>query len=233
MPDDEARQLERDAAHGDLATRARALTQRVREADLSPDRLRVAAALGDPASRIAAGEDPAAEDTLTLREWVEGLWEIEAEAGVRAALTLARIVSKLAAESSAAVIPVIEDWLVCPSPELEAKARAGANTCEINAETAAIDGRIRRAHADAALSAAARCVVETSDPAATRESFGLIQGAYVLTPHLDEPPQRTGAYQAGRAAIEVCAVMNKDDEPDVRPLLRSVVSAALIGWALG
>lgn len=231
MPDDEARQLERDASHGDLATRARALTQRVREADLSPSRLRVAAALGDPASRIAVGQDPHAEDTLSLRDWVAGLWELEPEAGIRAALTLARIVSKLASEGSAnAVLPVIDDWLAEPSPELEAKARNGANTCMNNAEVA---NSATRAHVDEALAAAARCVVETCDPAATRESFGLIQGAYVPTEYLDEPPPRTGAYQAGRAALEVSAAMRRGDQPDPDALLRAVVSAALIGWALG
>lgn len=60
MTDQRLRDLERDAASGDLQTQARLLLERVRVGQLTEERLRLAAYLGDEAARVALDADPAA-----------------------------------------------------------------------------------------------------------------------------------------------------------------------------
>lgn len=52
-----ARERAAEDEQGDVAARARALTERVRAGDLTPERLRLAAHLGDPPARVALGAD--------------------------------------------------------------------------------------------------------------------------------------------------------------------------------
>lgn len=57
MSDDRLRGVERSAALGDPIARARLLVERARRGRLAPERLRLAAWLGDPTARLATGED--------------------------------------------------------------------------------------------------------------------------------------------------------------------------------
>lgn len=65
MADERLRTLEREAARGDVAARARLLRERLRVGAAAPERLRLAAALDEPAARLALGDDaPPSVDTV-------------------------------------------------------------------------------------------------------------------------------------------------------------------------
>lgn len=69
------RQLQREASTGDLQARAKLLLGRVRAGELSEERLRLAAYLGDPASREALGEGaPEALQNWRSRELNKRTW---------------------------------------------------------------------------------------------------------------------------------------------------------------
>lgn len=96
MSDAEMRELERRAAQGDLEAAARGLLVRLRRAGLLPERVRLAACLGDPAARLALG--PAAppdgfeapgDDLGGRTALAVELEKNGKEAGVRAALAVA------------------------------------------------------------------------------------------------------------------------------------------------
>jgi len=86
MGDQDRRELERALAGGeDLAARVGLLTARVRAGELTPDRLRLAAHLGDPAAREAAGAPPPPAD---LYAWLADLRDFGQEAWARTLLAV-------------------------------------------------------------------------------------------------------------------------------------------------
>lgn len=90
MSDSRLRELERQAAAGDVQARARLLAERVRVGDLAPDRLQLAAYLGDPQARQALGEQAPAQ-VEQLSTWSEGLEQWGRDTLIRAALAAARL----------------------------------------------------------------------------------------------------------------------------------------------
>lgn len=86
--DDRARGLERAATGGDEEARARALWERVRRGELDVDRVRLAAFLADPASRLALGGQ-APELPSGLGTCVRQLEAWGPQATFRAAITAA------------------------------------------------------------------------------------------------------------------------------------------------
>lgn len=88
--DDRLRGVEREAALGDLAAQARLLVERVRRGRLDLERLRLAAWLGDPAARLALGEDLEESGRRRRRDgWTRTLAAWGQEALVRAAYVVA------------------------------------------------------------------------------------------------------------------------------------------------
>jgi hypothetical protein len=85
--DERTRELERQAAQGDPAARARLLSERLRQGSLAALSLERAAWLGDPQARAVLGEGAPAEE-LGLNALFFGLWS--KEAGGRALAALAR-----------------------------------------------------------------------------------------------------------------------------------------------
>lgn len=71
VTDQRLRHFERDAAHGDLQAQARLLLERVRIGDLTEERLRLAAHLGDEAANLAG--TGGMEATQNLRTWLREL----------------------------------------------------------------------------------------------------------------------------------------------------------------
>lgn len=71
MTDQRLRDLERDAAHGDLQARARLLLERVRVGELTEDKLRLAAHLGDEAACAALGTG--GQRLVMNADWFRGL----------------------------------------------------------------------------------------------------------------------------------------------------------------
>lgn len=92
MTDERLRTLEREAATGDVAARARLLRERERVGELPPERLRLGAALGDAAARLALADSTGPITVDTTGGLVEAL---EAHGGreglVRAALAAATV----------------------------------------------------------------------------------------------------------------------------------------------
>jgi hypothetical protein len=73
MTDQRLRDLEREAARGDLQAQARLLLERVRVGDLTEEKLRLAAYLGDEAAKLAvAGGGPEAEHE-DLATWLTSI----------------------------------------------------------------------------------------------------------------------------------------------------------------
>lgn len=143
--DERLRQLERDAAAGVAGARAAWLAERVRAGTLEPERLRLAAYVGDPDARAAVGE---AFDLQAVGPWAQGLaaWGVEPwreertlaapgwrdELLPRAALALAAATcpadaTKELAENVASVLEAPRRWLRRPSltAAREARRRAG------------------------------------------------------------------------------------------------------------
>ncbi|MCW8139327.1 MAG: hypothetical protein KIT58_10540 [Planctomycetota bacterium] len=85
MTDQRLRALERDALHGDVEAQARLLLERVRVGDLTEERLRLAAYLGDERARLALGES-APEPPDDIVAWVRGLDALGSEVATRVAL---------------------------------------------------------------------------------------------------------------------------------------------------
>ncbi len=88
MSDRRLRELERTASQGDLGARARWLTEQLRRGALSPDRLELAAYLGDPAAGAVLERPPQAPARLV--EWALGLGRYGQEWVVRALIEGAR-----------------------------------------------------------------------------------------------------------------------------------------------
>lgn len=72
MSDERQRELERQAASGDLDAKAKLLIERVRRDELHEDRLRLAAYLGDEAALLALGGD-VPDEVHSLNDWILGL----------------------------------------------------------------------------------------------------------------------------------------------------------------
>jgi hypothetical protein len=130
VSDARLRQLQRDAATGDLAARARLLTERVRIGDLAPDRLQLAAYLGDEAAEEALGQRPHVPPTITVGRWVRGLarptvgegWpEWAAQAYALAAAAAARSVLPCFAGrdpvAATRAVEALDAWIACPCDE--------------------------------------------------------------------------------------------------------------------
>lgn len=112
MTDRQLRQLEREAASGDVEAKAKLLLGRVRIGDLTEERLRLAAHLGDEASWDAlAGNVSGAED---LEEWVWALHEFGAIPLVRGLLAAARQARPPWYLKENPRIAAVESWAVCP-----------------------------------------------------------------------------------------------------------------------
>ncbi len=100
MSDDLLRDMERSAALGDPVAQARLLVERVRRGRLEPERLRLAAWLGDATARLATGDDSDEARPAHLRpphmrpkgrkdDWTRTLATWGQEALVRAAYVVA------------------------------------------------------------------------------------------------------------------------------------------------
>lgn len=89
MSDSDLRNLEHQAAAGDLEAAARALAERVRTGDLAESRLRMAAYLSHAPALSATESSPPPTDLPT---WCQGLVGWEREALVRVAIAAARVV---------------------------------------------------------------------------------------------------------------------------------------------
>lgn len=129
MSDARLRQLQRDAATGDLAARARLLNERVRIGDLAPDRLQLAAYLGDEAAEEALGQRPHVPPTITIGRWVRGLarptdgrypdWAAQAYARAAAAAARATLPCFAGRDPAGAVraVDALDAWIACPCDE--------------------------------------------------------------------------------------------------------------------
>jgi hypothetical protein len=119
--DERLRHLEREAAGGDLDTRARWLLDRVRAGRLPGDRLQLAAWLGDAAARLAVGEEPLARAARTKRDpWTQTLAGWGKEALVRAGLVVAKDELRhwrrhhKADAALPGLLDAVEAWAACP-----------------------------------------------------------------------------------------------------------------------
>lgn len=222
MTDTHLRQLERAANQGDVEARARLLCERVRMGDLSEDRVRLAAYLGDPGARLHLGEQapelPAirarAGLELNQRRWVTGLRAYGKEWLVRAAAAVA--VSRLEAWSR---------WDETDDRPRRALAAARAwIRCPCDAHARAADG----AH-DAALGAA-QALVAPGDPPPAREGLSrqlcAVAGAAATAAF--------AAAQAARAAASddvlqasACVLNVLGGREDTETIREALVAAAL------
>jgi hypothetical protein len=119
VTDQRLRDLERDAAHGDLQARARLLLERVRVGDLTEERLRLAAYLGDEAARIAIG-GAGSDVPDNLLDWLAGLRRWGRRPMAYAAFELLRAVLPiLEAESGSRqfrpIVEAAEAWTRSPT----------------------------------------------------------------------------------------------------------------------
>lgn len=138
MSDQRRRRLERAAAAGDLEASAALLIERVRAGDLAPDRLELAAHLGDPAAVQALGRDPLRPPTITIARWVRGIhparerqapWAREAfaRAASAAARTTVDCFDERSRVAAVAALDALDAWIACPCDEhASATTRAGA-----------------------------------------------------------------------------------------------------------
>jgi len=116
MGDTRLRQLEREAAGGDLQARAHLLRERTRTGDLASERLSLAAYLGDEASReaLALGS---VDDEPSLESWVRGLSDWGEPACARAAAAAARLLwprVPVEDELPRRALASVEAFLECP-----------------------------------------------------------------------------------------------------------------------
>lgn len=219
VTDQRLRDLERDAALGDLHAQARLLLERVRVGDLTEERLRLAAYLGhEPAElarRLAAISPP--ETPADTRSLASGLRHFEQSISVRAVVTIAR--SRLPAwerwsttdRRPLLAIEAAESWLDCP--------------CELHMSAAA------DAH-DA--------VRDATQPLVALSSWQLRHLNGVRSPELSVCQRaKTAGYAAGEAAraaasgsarhasASVLRVLGHDEDETMQ-----VVRTALVPWAL-
>lgn len=130
MSDARIRELERDAAQGDLDAAGRLLLERVRAGVLRDDRLALAAHLGHAGARRALCRR-ADERELDLPEWVERLAKFGQEACVRAALAAVRQACRALPEGRwrdriERALEAQEAWVACPCPAHAEEARWAA-----------------------------------------------------------------------------------------------------------
>ncbi|MCO5170936.1 MAG: hypothetical protein M9894_31795 [Planctomycetes bacterium] len=123
MPDDRLRDRARDAERGDPDARARLLVERVRSGALAPERLRLAAHLGDEAAGLALGE--ADDGPGDLVAWAGRLAGAGREALVRAFVAVARLFPPPHASVEAALVAA-EAWCEGPDPVRAAAAHEAA-----------------------------------------------------------------------------------------------------------
>jgi hypothetical protein len=156
MADDRLREVEREAAWGDPAGRARLLVERVRAGQLEHERLRLAAWLGDRAACLATGEaggpGAAASGSQTRRgrrdAWTRALAAWGKEAIVRAAYVVARDELRHWRRhyrddaSLPGVLDAVAAWIGCPCDPC---ARAVGRAVEAGALPEGKDNRSGRA----------------------------------------------------------------------------------------
>lgn len=123
MSDERLRQLEREAASGDVEARTRLLLERLRAGELTEERLKFAAHLGDEAAQQATGR----QETLVSshlahpkrRRWFEGLARFGDGVPERVAWAVVRaaIREEASKDCVAAAITAAEHYFACPCPD--------------------------------------------------------------------------------------------------------------------
>lgn len=212
MSDARLRQLERDAATGDLTARARLLNERLRVGDLAADRLQLAAYLGDAAAEEALGKRPLVPPTITVGRWVRGLaraadgryptWAAEAYARAAAAAARATLPCFAGRDPAGAVraVEALEAWIACPCDE----------------------------HARASAAAASGVPVAPPGPAGLFASRGVrFAGLAIL--RAVSVPQLQGGAPATASASDAAADAARATSAEV---VRGAIREALVPWAL-
>lgn len=245
MTDARMRALARSAEQGDPGARRQLLLERLRAGQVTEDRLRLAAFLGDPAAADAAGAATGGED---LAGWFAAITAWEPAACARAALAAAALVEPVwaAAGGGPAVTRALEAlraWTDCPCPA-HADAVAAAR---MDLRTAGIGGAHPRLAAHAGRAAhCADLAAQLSEPGATLAApthEALSRAAQV-------PPDVIDAAVAWRACpceahrrevVTACPAPGGDTLGDYLLRLRGGGSArvraavrdAVVPWALG
>jgi len=167
MADARLRRLERRAPP---VERGRLLRERLRAGRLDPDRLSLAAYLGDRVASETLGAD-APVPSADLREWVALLAPWGKEACVRAAVAAAR-----RAVGPSPALAAAEAWLACPCPGHRRAAGVAAGhaaeplPAEAAARAAAVDDEARYSASGMAMHAVVAADART--PGVRREVEG-------------------------------------------------------------
>lgn len=145
MTDQRLRDLERDAARGDLHAQARLLLERVRVGDLAEDQLLLAAYLGDAPAQAALASATTSTLPDDIDTWARSLKPFGQETSVRAALGVAGEfmtawrMRRPSDDRPVRAIQAAVAWLHCPCPEHVLAAATAASSSGRAADE--VDGR--------------------------------------------------------------------------------------------
>jgi len=203
MSDSHQRELERAAALGDDAARAKLLAERVRSGSLDPARLRLAAHLGDSAARTALdGEAPAVIEALG--SWVGALGAWGRPLVVRSLLVATR-----------RVLPIFTAAL--PHEESPERALRGAEAWLQEPDEATALEAERASHD------AFACVQRVTQWLCQRDRLALFTGQQRVA--LEYVP-----WTARDAALGAFRATCRGEDPEVSSLLRLDASMVGSGW---
>jgi hypothetical protein len=143
VADARRRELERLAAAGDPGAERELLLERVRQGEVTPQAVRVAAYLGQPAALAAQPDAGPAGNTRELVPWLEGLAGLDAALLTRAALAAARYAYESAGKELVDPrldkgLAAVEEWLACPCEPHRVAARLAAEEADEAAREASV-----------------------------------------------------------------------------------------------
>lgn len=203
MTDARLRSLARDAAQGDPHAHTRLLLERVRVGDLSEERLRLAAYLGDEAASAVVGPDVPSFGGLDAANAVLGLKSYGPAVFVRAAIAAASLLEPIPTE----VVDSLQAWLACPCDDHGRGVRGSARRAEL--------GEWDPRHIGAVV-----LVTRLASAPATRGG-----GCKVV---VNDSGRAVGWLCRGRPRRGRYVTTARDEEE-----VRAAVVAALLPWALG